>query len=133
MHKKITHPDQLEQLTVAELCRCVRPLLRKAGMPANDARWARIAPEIPSVCAELAAAWRNDPRIDGRPVGFDSYLAAKLATTLHTLDRARTPSSTPAAATTRTPRHSSWPKRRPSRPPPTTRASPPPGAKRSRR
>jgi hypothetical protein len=91
MHEKITSPDQLKTLTAQELLERVHPILRHGGLTSPPRRYERIRPNILSVIWDLAVAWQAAPRLDGRPVKFDEYLAARLCGNLHSLDRQQHP------------------------------------------
>jgi hypothetical protein len=90
-HKPITDPAELEAISPSELFERVRPLLRKRGLMQNNEELQRIRPNIPSVCAELAAAWESSPRLTEGEVPFADYLAARLCTELRALDRQQHP------------------------------------------
>src|SRR5579859_7351250 len=89
--RPLTDSGELDRLSPEQLFLRVRPLLRKAGLCSNAERLQRLLQNLPSACAELAAAWRQDPRLDDAPVAFGDYLAARLASHLHQLDQEHYP------------------------------------------
>jgi hypothetical protein len=89
--RRLTDPAELERFTAEELFLLLRPLLAKGRLAATRQRLERVRPNLPSVCAELAAEWRRSPLLAGRRVGFADFLAARLCTRLHELDQEQYP------------------------------------------
>lgn len=90
-HPRLDDPAELARLSSTELLVRVRPLLAKAGLTSPRERFRRVEPNVPSVCAELAAEWQRSPLLSGRRVSFGEYLAARLAARLRALDREQHP------------------------------------------
>src|SRR5438105_2874469 len=89
---RIEDPADLERLSTGDLADSVWPLVRRGGKAATSKAWReRVAENIPSLCAELAAEWKLSPRLHGREVGFGEYFAAKVGWKLHQLDRQQNP------------------------------------------
>jgi len=90
-HQPISDPSEFDSLSADELFERVQPLLRKGGLLTSYYRLERIKPNIPSVCFELGARWRQTPRLGEREVPFRDYFAARLCTSLRKLDREQHP------------------------------------------
>jgi len=88
---QLTHPSELNTLSVRELISRVRPILRKGGLTTNPQRWRRIRENIPSTLAELSAKWEQAPRLNDRPISFREYIATLLCSALHELDQQQNP------------------------------------------
>jgi hypothetical protein len=88
---RITQPEQLEQLDHSQLFQRVKPILRKGGLLDWPAQLERIKPMLVSVCWELGRQWEHDPRLSGRLVPFDEFLATKLCNQLRAQDRKENP------------------------------------------
>jgi hypothetical protein len=87
MHQKITHPDDLLELTPQQLFQRTKPILRTGGLCASTQLLARVRQNLNSVCWELARKWHADPRLGDRELTFGEYLAITLANRLRSLDR----------------------------------------------
>ena len=88
---QLTHPSELNTLSVRELISRVRPILKKGGLTTNPHRWRRIQENIPSTLAELSAKWEQAPQLNGRPISFREYIATLLCSALHELDQEQNP------------------------------------------
>jgi hypothetical protein len=88
---QLTHPSELNTLSVRELISRVRPILKKGGLTTNPHRWRRIRENIPSTLAELSAKWEQTPRLNDRPISFGEYVATMLCSALHELDQEQNP------------------------------------------